>query len=133
MVVRYTDFLAGKRLEPVDGQLTPRSEISHTRSDWGNVGHGHLNADGLTHDGGRSDSIRRRQLERGLCVTRPPMRTFVDCWSCLITGDGMSILATDERSFAPADISSVPMVACLARDVLLGCRESSNTPSIATG
>lgn len=133
MVVRYTDFLAGKRLEPVDGQLTPSSAVSDARSGWENVGHGDLKTDGVTHDGERSDSIGRRQLERGLCVIRPPMRTYVDCWSCVMKGDGVSIVATDERLFAPADISSVPMVACLARDVLLGRREPNNTPSIATG
>jgi hypothetical protein len=60
MVVRYTELLAGKRLEPVDGQLTPSSAVSHTRSDSENVGHGHLNTDKVTHDGERSDSERGR-------------------------------------------------------------------------
>ena len=79
MVVRYTDFPAGEKLRPVDGQLTPSSEISDTRGDWGNVGHGHLNTDGVTHDGGGSDSISRRHSERGLCVMSYGLRS-VHMW-----------------------------------------------------
>jgi hypothetical protein len=133
MVVRYTDFLADKRLEPVDGQLTSSSAVSYARSTWEDVGHGHLKTDGITHDDERGDSISGRQLERGSCVIRLPRRTYVDCWSCVMNVDGVSIVATDERLFASADISSVPMVACLAKDVLLGRREPINTSSIATG
>lgn len=99
MVVRYTDFPAGKRLAIVDGQLTPSSAVSDARSGWENVGHGDLITDGVTHDGERSDSVSRGQLKRGLSVLRPPMRTYVDCWSCVMKGDGVSILATEERSF----------------------------------
>ena len=120
MVVRYIDFPAGERLRPVDGRLTTPPAVSHTRSDSENVGPGHLNIDNVTHDGGRSGSER--------LIVRPPIRTYVGCWSCVMKGDQVSIAVSAERFFAVADISSVPMAMRHAADV-----ESNNTPSIATG
>jgi hypothetical protein len=73
MVVKYTNFLAGTKREPVDGQLNTSFAVSHTPSDSKNVGHGHLNIDNVTHDGERSDS------ERDRLIVRLPIRTYVDC------------------------------------------------------
>lgn len=120
MVVKYTESLAGKRLDPVDGQPTP-SAVSLACSDWENVGRGHLSTDEVTHDGECSDSARDRR------IMRLPVRTNVDCWLCVMRGDEVGIVVTAERLFAPADISSVPVVACLARNVPLGRREPKNT------
>jgi len=120
MVVKYTDFLAGKRPEPVHGQLATLFAVSRTRSDSKNVGHGHLNIDNVTHDGGRSGSER--------LIVRLPIRTYVNCWSCVMKGVEVSIAVSAERLFTVADISSVPMAMRHAADV-----ESNNTPSIATG
>jgi hypothetical protein len=122
MVVRYIDFPAGERLRPVDGRLTTPPTVSHTRSDSENVGPGHLNIDNVAHDGERSNS------ERGRLIVRLPVRTHVDCWSCAMKGDQVSIAVTAERLFTVADISSVPMAVRHATDV-----ESNSTPSIATG
>lgn len=120
MVVRYTDFPAGERPEPVDGRLTTSSAVSHTRSDSKNVGHGHLDIDNVAHDGERSGS--------GRLIVQLPIRTYVGCWSCVMKGDQVSIAVSTERLFVVADISSVPMAMRHAADV-----ESNNTPSIATG
>jgi hypothetical protein len=127
MVVKYTSFLAGIRPEPVDGRLTTPSAVSHTRSDSKNVGPGHLNIDNVAHDGERSDS------ERDRLIVRPPIRTYVNCWSCVMKGDQVSIAVTAERLLTVADISSVPMAVRHATDVLSGRKESHDTPSIATG
>jgi hypothetical protein len=120
MVVKYTSFLAGMR--PVDGLLTTPSAVSHTRSDSENVGPGHLNIDNVAHNGERSDS------ERDSLIVRLPIRTYVNCWSCVMKGDEVSIAVTAERLFTVADTSSVPMAMRHATDV-----ESNSTPSIATG
>ena len=65
-----------------------------TRSDREDARNAHLNQ--FTHNGKRRDSNRRKQLERGFCVTQLPMRTYVDCWSYAILGVEVSIVATDE-------------------------------------
>ena len=119
MVVRYTDFPAGERLEPVDGRLTTPSAASHTCSDSKNVGHGHLDIDNVAHDGEHSGS---KSL-----IVQLPIRTYVGCWSCVMKGDQVSIAVSAERLFAVADISSVPMAMRHATDV-----EPNITPSIAT-
>ena len=122
MVVRYTDFPAGERLRPVDGRLTTPSVVSHTRIDSENVAPGHLTIDNVAHDGERSNS------ERSRLIVRLPVRIHVNCWSCAMKGDQVSIAMTAERLFAVADISSVPMAMRHATDV-----EPNITPSIATG
>lgn len=121
MVVRYTDFPAGERPEPVDGRLTTPSAVSHTRSDSENVGPEYVNIDNVAHGGERSDS------KRGRLIVRLPTRTYVGCWSCVMKGDQVSIAVSTERLFVVADISSVPMAMRHAADV-----ESNNTLSIAT-
>jgi hypothetical protein len=110
-----------------DVQLTPSCVVSDARSGWESVGHGHVNINGVARDGKRSDS------EHDLRVIRLPMRTHGHCWLCIMKGDEVSMIATDERSFAPADIGRIAMVACLARDALSGRREPNKTSSIATG
>jgi hypothetical protein len=127
VVVRYTDFPAGERLRPVDGRLTTPSAVSHTRSDSENVGPGHLNIDNVAHDGERSDS------GRDSLIVRLRIRKHVNCWSCVMKGDEVSIAVTAERLLTIADISSVPMAVRHATNVLSGRKESHNTPSIATG
>jgi hypothetical protein len=42
-----------------DGQLTPPCVVSDARSGWENVGHGHVNINGVARDGKRSDSKTR--------------------------------------------------------------------------
>jgi hypothetical protein len=97
MVVRYNDIPADERLRPSHGDVVLRSAVPDARSDRGNARNAHLKTDECTHNGERRHSNSRKQLERGLCVTQLPMRTYVDCWSCAIMGVEVSIVATDER------------------------------------
>lgn len=82
MVVRYSDSLAGKRLEAVDGQTVPPSAVPDARSDRGNVRRGHL-------------------VDRGLCVTQLPMRACVDCWLCLMMGVEVSTVVIESVRLRP--------------------------------
>lgn len=103
MVVRYIDPQTGKRLGAVDGQITLPSAIAFAdvRDNQTNVRHMRINTGGVTRHGERKVPDRRKQLDRSLCATQVPRRTYVDCWPCLMMGFEVSIVAIENVELRP--------------------------------